>query len=131
MKLVRSISRFLTLLIDYRNELKRKSSTPKNVAMSSASSLKLPQNCMDPEIGCDDRLLICTYTLLRFCLDDIDSMNRKTIMSRYLEKLANIHTLLGMCFLHFYFHLFLIIQFFLDKAILPKPVSPSNYKLIN
>ncbi|KAH9422669.1 Dedicator of cytokinesis protein 3 [Dermatophagoides pteronyssinus] len=95
LKLVRSISRFLTLLIDYRNELKRKSSTPKNVAMSSASSLKLPQNCMDPEIGCDDRLLICTYTLLRFCLDDIDSMNRKTIMSRYLEKLANIHTLLG------------------------------------
>ncbi|KAH7639593.1 dedicator of cytokinesis protein-like protein 1 [Dermatophagoides farinae] len=97
LKLVRSVSRFLTLLIDYNNELKREFSSPTNVTMSSSSpSTKSSQkNCIDPDIGCNDRLLICTYTLLRFCLDDIDSMNRKTIMSRYLEKLANIHTLLG------------------------------------
>lgn len=77
LQLVKSVSRLLTLLIDYRNELKLKMSTMKNVN----------------EV--DDRLLICTYTLLRFFRDEIDSNNRKTIMLRYVDKLSNLHNLLG------------------------------------
>ncbi|UXI23320.1 elongator complex protein 4 [Sarcoptes scabiei] len=76
-KFVKSISNLLSLLIDYRQELKRKLFKAANIC----------------EI--DDRLMISTYTLLKFFRFDIDSLNRKTIMLRYLEKLANVHTLLG------------------------------------
>lgn len=76
--LVKSVSRLLSLLIDYRHELKYKL----NSAKQSANEL-------------DESLLICTYTLLRFYRDEIDTYNRKSIMLRYVDKLANLHVLLG------------------------------------
>ena len=74
--------RLLSLLIDYRNELQR----------SKQCSIGSRQGAVN-EV--DDSLLICTYTLLRFYRDEIDSYNRKSIMLRYVDKLASLHILLG------------------------------------
>ena len=76
MKLVKSISKLLTLLISYRNELKAKN------ALKSAGESNVS-------------LLVSTYTLLRFYRDEIDCLNSKTIMLRYVDKLANLQVALG------------------------------------
>lgn len=72
--LTQSMSRLLSLLIDYRRELKYK--------LISANEV-------------DDRLLMCTYTLLRFYRDEVNTPNRRSIMHRYIEKLAKMHQMLG------------------------------------
>lgn len=77
-QLVKSISRLLLLLIDYRNELKCK-----------LTALKPGSNDID------DSLLICTYALLRFYRDEGDLYNCKSLMLRYVDKLASFHTTLG------------------------------------
>lgn len=67
---VKSISRQLSLLIDYRNELKFKLKGTNEV---------------------DDRLLMSTYSLLRFYQERIKSADCQTIMVRYIEKLSSLH----------------------------------------
>ncbi len=66
-RFIASLSKLLSLLIDYRTVMN----------------------------GDGDRLLMCTYALLRFYRDEITSTNRTAIMLRYIEKLSSLHVPLG------------------------------------
>ncbi|CAG2105189.1 unnamed protein product, partial [Medioppia subpectinata] len=66
-RLIGSLSKLMSLLIDYRSVMS----------------------------GDGDSVLMCTYALLRFYRDEISAVNRTAIMLRYIEKLSALHIPLG------------------------------------
>ena len=93
-----SLSRLLRLLVDYRQELRCRAITTTTTTTSSSLQSK-PEKITEV----DDSLLMCTYTLLRFFQDDalnsssFSSLNsnRRSIMLRYVDRLASLHKLQG------------------------------------
>ncbi|CAG2177256.1 unnamed protein product, partial [Oppiella nova] len=67
LRLINSLSKLMSLLIDYRTVMS----------------------------GDGDSVLMCTYALLRFYRDEICSSNRTAIMLRYISKLSALHIPLG------------------------------------
>ncbi len=101
LELVASLSRLLRLLVDYRQELRcRAITTTTTTTTTTSSSL---QSRPEKITEVDDSLLMCTYTLLRFFQDDalnsssFSSLNsnRRSIMLRYVDRLASLHKLQG------------------------------------
>ncbi|KAH9391162.1 Dedicator of cytokinesis protein 3 [Tyrophagus putrescentiae] len=100
LELVASLSRLLRLLVDYRQELRCRAITTTTTTTTTSSSL---QSRPEKITEVDDSLLMCTYTLLRFFQDDalnsssFSSLNsnRRSIMLRYVDRLASLHKLQG------------------------------------